>query len=156
MNNEWAMIPTHPLYEASRDGMVRRIGKLNALKPWTHKSGHLYLRLNKKTRQVHHLIIEAFGTPKEHPSHEVRHLNGVPSDNRIDNLEWGTRKQNIFDYIELKGRHMCRNATSAEIAKSIKLEHDGKFGTGVRLSKKYGVSIHTVSEIKKGKTFKYL
>lgn len=51
---------------------------------------------------------------------------------------------------------MVNNATDVETAKKIKAEHDGNRGTGVRLARKYGVSEHTVSEIKNGRIFKYL
>lgn len=148
-------IPDHPCYEVSKCGKVRRKGKLQDLKPWKHKSGHLYLRLNGKTIQVHRLVLLAHGYPRPE-GYECCHLDGNPQNNHLDNLVWGTRRDNIFDYIRHHGKHMKKNATKAEIAKKIKEEHDGKFGTGVRLAKKYGVSVFTVSEIKKGKTFKYV
>lgn len=143
------------MYESRRDGQVRRVGKNKPLKPWTHKSGHQYLRLCGKSCQVHHLIMATFG-PEKIANQECRHLDGNPKNNRYANLKWGSRKENIMDFIHHNGKHMVKNATSVEVAKKIKAEHDGKRGTGKRLAEKYGVSAYTVSEIKIGKTFKYI
>jgi hypothetical protein len=148
-------IPDHPNYEVSKEGNVRRKGKTNHLIPWSHRSGHLYVAMDKKKRQVHHLVLLAHGYPRP-DGHECCHKDGNPTNNHLDNLEWGTRKKNIMDYIKHNGRHMAKNSTSFDVARKIKEEHDGKFGTGVRLAKKYGVSVYTVSEIRKGRTFKYI
>lgn len=45
---------------------------------------------------VHKLVLLAFkGPPKK--GQECRHLNGVRNDNRVGNLEWGTRLENMQD-----------------------------------------------------------
>jgi len=56
-----------------------------------------------KTRSLHTVMLEAFVGPRPRRNMEGRHLNDVKSDNRIENLEWGTRKQNAED--------ACRNGT---------------------------------------------
>jgi len=152
----WKTIPSAPGYEASSAGFIRNKKRPHVnLNPWTHPSGHLYVKIGGKKGQVHHFVMEAFGKVRPEVL-ECRHLDGNPKNNAIDNLEWGTRSQNVLDYINLNGRHMVPNATSVDVARKIKQEHDGKKGTGKRLAEKYGVSVFTVSEIKTGKTFKYL
>lgn len=47
-------------------------------------------------RFVHHLMLEAFVGPRE-PGQECRHLDGDPSNNRPDNLAWGTHAENEAD-----------------------------------------------------------
>jgi hypothetical protein len=46
-------------------------------------------------RYVHHLVLEAFGIPRTGP--ETRHLNGKEFDNHLENLCWGTRRENVDD-----------------------------------------------------------
>ncbi|MDE2095631.1 MAG: HNH endonuclease [Patescibacteria group bacterium] len=51
---------------------------------------------NKKYSLVHRLVLEAFIGPCP-PGMECRHLNGNRSDNRLENLCWGTRIENVED-----------------------------------------------------------
>ncbi len=47
-------------------------------------------------RSVHRLVMLAFvGLPPK--GKEVRHINGIPTDNRLKNLVYGTRTENILD-----------------------------------------------------------
>jgi hypothetical protein len=51
-------------------------------------------------RALHRLVLEAFVGPCP-GGMEARHLNGVPADNRLENLVWSTHRDNIAD----KSRH---------------------------------------------------
>lgn len=94
---EWREVDGSPGYLISDDGRVwsERSGRL--LKPKPHPSGHLYVQLGRKrTAQVHRLVLIAFvGAAPE--GHESLHRNGDPTDNRLSNLQWGTRSQNLLD-----------------------------------------------------------
>lgn len=57
----------------------------------------------KSSRLIHHLVLEAFVGPRPEGM-ECRHLNGDPSDNRLENLEWGTSSENTFDVVR-HGNH---------------------------------------------------
>jgi hypothetical protein len=48
------------------------------------------------TRYVHQLILESFCGPCP-PQQECRHLNGNAGDNRLENLKWGSREENMAD-----------------------------------------------------------
>jgi hypothetical protein len=66
------------------------------------KTGHLSVVLRKGTngKPVHQLVMKTFiGEPP--PNQEVRHLNGNPKDNRLCNLEYGTRRENILDVFRI-------------------------------------------------------
>jgi hypothetical protein len=58
----------------------------------------MQIKLYGKFYKVHHLILEAFGFRRE-PKQDCRHLNGNAQDNRIENLVYGTRKENVRDAI---------------------------------------------------------
>jgi hypothetical protein len=47
---------------------------------------------------VHKLVLLAFVGPNP-PKYECLHANGDPADNRLVNLRWGTRSENIQDAV---------------------------------------------------------
>ena len=63
-----------------------------------NKYGYRYVHLmkNKITKQklIHRLIAEAFIPNPDSSKSFVNHKNGIKNDNRIENLEWCTLKQN--------------------------------------------------------------
>lgn len=67
---------------------------------------HVTLALNGKllTRKVHQLVCEAFYGPRPSRTHQVRHLNGIRTDNRLENLCWGTPEENAQDTVK-HGHH---------------------------------------------------
>ena len=68
-----------------------------------HQFGYWVVTLSKNnkvfTRVVHRLVAEGFygARPK---GNVIRHLNGNPEDNRVENLAYGTQKENMQDAIE--------------------------------------------------------
>ena len=46
---------------------------------------------------LHRLVLEAWHSPKPFDKAVVRHLNDIPGDNRLENLKWGTCKENTTD-----------------------------------------------------------
>lgn len=111
-------------YFISDDGKVycnlgkgnRRIGKLTdlyELTPRLTKSGYarVYMR-NSETykridKYVHRLVAEAF-IPNPLNKKYVNHINCIRNDNRVENLEWCTCKENT-DYTS-KLCHIIRNS----------------------------------------------
>ena len=117
----WKPIPAFEgLYEASSSGRIRSLDRITAhgttrngrfLKGHRHPDGHLTLSLwrdgNRNRRYVHRLVLSAFaGEPK--PGQIARHLNDNPADNRVENLAWGTPKENSQDSVRLGGNARVR------------------------------------------------
>lgn len=69
------------------------------LRPGRMPAGHMSVSLGRSNSQcVHKLVLLAFVGPAPE-GHECLHDNGDPSDNRLANLRWGTRSDNIRDAI---------------------------------------------------------
>lgn len=104
---EWRIIPGfNDQYEAGSNGQIRRRSAVNRypagmiLKPSVVKGGYLRVGLiiNKgqpnKEFLVHRLIMLAFRGECP-PKYEVNHINFKRDDNRVENLEYCTKGQNI-------------------------------------------------------------
>lgn len=121
---EWRpVVDFEGLYEVSDKGRVKSLPRAGGrqlpeyvLKPYlSSKDPHrAYLNVHLRnaegravTRKVHRLVAEAFIGPLP-PGQVVRHGLGGPSDNRLENLCYGTTAQNVAD-IALH-RQMMREA----------------------------------------------
>ena len=92
-----------PGYFISKTGILYRNGK--PLKSYFHK-GYMRNQLHngtfRKNIKLHRLVAETY-IPNPDNLPVVMHLNDDPTDNRVENLKWGTQKQNVNDAID-KGR----------------------------------------------------
>ena len=70
----------------------------------------LYRDGRQARRTVHSLVAEAFLGPRPGEGVEVRHLNGDMTDNRLENLTYGTRSDNRNDTV-VHGRHPMARKT---------------------------------------------
>lgn len=97
-------IPGFPGYKIDKLGNVYS-KKGGVLKFHQERRGYRRVCVLKKTGNksrsvlVHRLMaLTFFGLPPT-PLHQVRHLNGDPTCNKIENLAWGTAKENAADRI---------------------------------------------------------
>lgn len=97
----WKAIPGYEgLYEVSDQGRVRSLKSDCFLKPNLMNHGYTCVHLyngGKRSRRVftiHKLVASAFA-PNPMNCGEVNHKNFAKADNRIANLEWVTRGENV-------------------------------------------------------------
>ena len=99
-NEIWKDLPNYVgKYSISNLGRIRSLmlgAKKNCiLTPTVHRQGYLRIKLyDKKTFLIHRLVAETF-IPNNDNKQTVNHINGVKSDNRVQNLEWATISENI-------------------------------------------------------------
>jgi hypothetical protein len=84
------------IYQLSRQGVLfRRLLQSRILKPAPHRSGHLMVMLGRHCNEdVHVLVLRAFRGPRP-KGKESLHKNHKPWDNKLSNLKYGTRGENI-------------------------------------------------------------
>lgn len=121
---------TDGIYYVSDMGNIKKVGgkqfgnkiyknRNHILTPKKQNSGYLtvnlYVRKRHVTRLVHRLVAQAF--LGDEPGMDVNHKNGDKHDNRLSNLEWCTRKENM--------EHCSKNGLRKDIRKVAAIK-DGK------------------------------
>jgi hypothetical protein len=124
---ELRQVAEHDGYWASSDGRIYsdRSGQLIELAQRIMGKGYLYVniktmradRLVQVPMQVHRLVLLAFTGPEPFAHADGRHKDGNSMDCGADNLEWGTRKQNIADAIR-HGTHISTRKVRGPYRKS--------------------------------------
>lgn len=152
----WAAWPADRRYEVSSMGRVRSwrhqrgdkydLREPRMLCPQKNKRGYLQVCVGV-TAKIHRMVLESFVGPGA--GLQARHANGARTDNRLENLSWGTSKENSAD----RDRH--GTTVRGEKSKSAKLTQamvDEIRASGLTtrvLGVRYGVSSMTISQIKR-------
>jgi hypothetical protein len=69
------------------------LGVVSTPKPRT--SGYVDIRINGKACSMHRVMAVAFGLPRREDQDTVDHIDNDPSNNRLDNLRWANRSEQV-------------------------------------------------------------
>lgn len=158
----WKKIEGFENYEVSNTGLVRslnykNLGYINILKFRNHHKGYIKAPLtkNKKTKSffIHRLVAIAF-IPNPDNKLQVNHINGIKTDNRVENLEWCTNSENQSHAYKnnLRSKSYHKRKLSFEQAQDIRIKNQKGFDVKT-LSILFECKIDVIYNIIKNKTY---
>lgn len=164
------------LYQISNLGRVKSLSRIirhwkegnsvlveRILKPgYDRKNGYytvvFYKEKKAKTKKIHRLVAEAFiPNPENKPC--VNHINGNKTDNRLENLEWCSKKENVIHAHKtgLISPAYGSNANASKLTELQVIKIKGLLAEGIKqehIAKMYNVTRPTIGLIKRGVTWK--
>lgn len=149
-------------YMVSSLGRVKslRFGKEKFLCSFPNVDGYLKVGLFRKSKMrqcsvqhqysVHRLVAEAF-IPNPEGKPQVNHIDGDKTNNRVENLEWATSRENTIHAIllGLNNQHKNKKKLTAEEVEYIRahcIKGDLQFGMNA-LARKFNVCQATIWKV---------
>jgi hypothetical protein len=170
VNEAWKIVPGFPDYEVSTHGRIRRLRAARCCRwpagyikrPYMHKDGYLRTALTDAEGRlrrftVHRLVLTTFVGARPIGT-ECNHKNCVKSDNRLENLEWITPKENSrhakqngrLRYTPLKGTKNGNAILTDDIVREMRrLYATGRYTTK-ELGLRFGVAGNTAGRAVNG------
>ena len=176
---EFRFISESKNYMISNLGNVKSLITNKILKPAKDNKGYLRcgLMINGKltTLKVHRLVSIAF-IPNHENKLQVNHKNGIKHDNKVENLEWVTNKENQIHAIEngltpkidedfkrkcvnkyiKKGSEKVNTKLNEDLVLEIRMKFNPKIYTRKMLAKEYNVTESCIKDILLRKSWKHI
>lgn len=173
---EYRDVPDFPGYRVGVDGTVwtcwsknpynrqltstyRQLKGGNDAKGYPRVALYRPTQKEKKYIQIHRLVLNAFvGSCPE--GMECRHVNGIKTDNRLENLCWGTPEENQEDNRRLdvysKGEENPTSKLTAEQVREIRRRYEAGGVFQRELAAEFGVTVPHINVIIHRKRWKHL
>ena len=163
---EWRVVKNNSNFYISSNGRIynKRTKRIIGKKP---KDSSKYIRVNLYKNgknnyfQLHRLVAEAFiPNPENKPF--INHINGIKTDNRVENLEWCTKSENAIHAFKtglekpkIGEENPCSKLTERDVIyiRENYVRNSRVFGTNA-LAKKFGVSNTAIKHCLYGETWK--
>ena len=142
-------------YEVTREGQIinRHTGKV--LKPQPNDKGYGRVCIGGKFYFVHRLVAKLY-VPNPDGKPQVNHINGDKTDNRAENLEWVTNKENRRHAVKSKLHPQGEDCPWARLTESdvrYIREHQGE-KTIKEFAEMFDVNRNTIADVIYRRTWK--
>lgn len=156
----WLMHPKFPNHRFSPDGKVLSLVGKPRVRTLTKNRGYVRLEFKGKHYLIHRIIAEIF-IPNPNNLPQVNHKNAIKTDNRIENLEWVTAKQNCehrkamgLENPPIGERSGMAKLTDNKVKKIKTLLEQGI--TQQKIADMFSVTRECISSIEQGRTWKHI
>ena len=137
MNEIWKDIKGYyGKYQISNYGNIKIVKNNTIMKKQINEKGYEKIRLSdgykRKSYRVHRLVAETF-IPNHENKYEINHINGIKTDNRVENLEYCTRIDNMHHAVD-KGlyKYNCQKVVCLETGKQYDSIREASRDTGIK------------------------
>lgn len=157
MNIEIRPIPGWPGCEISSDGRVWKSGieKAISIANTGYKVVQFWRDRRNYTYSVHRLVLEIFVGPCPEGC-EALHKDGDRTNAKVENLRWGTRKENVADAIRhgtatIGAKNSRAKLTETDVRSVRRLRIKGL--NSRQIAERFDVTSSTIDNVLKGRTY---
>jgi hypothetical protein len=155
------------LYSVSDAGRVRSEERIcyggdhavhaRILAPILGADGYLSVQLRRDGKtvacKVHRLVLSAFVGQRPSTT-DSRHADRRPTNNRLENLSWGSRSENMADAVKHRTTNRGERGPMSKLTNEQAAEIRASPVIARMLANKYGLSRRSVSRIKNGESYR--